>query len=351
MSSLSFLNKNHQYGFTMPLLFTDPQHMYTQGVEFILSYPVMAAQTMIPREEQEARSPIKPVSCKNLDDLLEAKRLLGISGVYLVFHTCLRYNLAGSVNHQKDRYFQTALNTTCIGLTSELDIAAGLGIGGVVHIGSCKNKKAGIFTIAKIIERVLTKNTVMGGKMSQKLGITQKEFNASRKIILENAAGEGNKIGYCLEEIRDILTLISDKLKPQVKICIDTAHAFGAGIYDWGKPSEVTRFYNDFDSMIGLEYLEVFHLNDSMRGMTKRYDGFFGSRKDCHENLGLGHIFGSESRLEGLKEFLVQARKRKIPVVGEPPRLGRDRELGLGGMFDLKMVQMLLADTDVSLTE
>ena len=53
---------------------------------------------------------------------------------------------------------------------------------------------------------------------------------------MENAAGEGNKIASTLEEMRDIIEEVPVNLRPQVKVCIDTAHAFGAGLYQWGDP-------------------------------------------------------------------------------------------------------------------
>jgi len=285
-------------------------------------------------------------------DLLKTRDLLKSTiTTYLCIHGCLLYNLAGSVR-PKDPILSSKLANVRKFLTRELDIGAVLGAGVVVHPGSCKNRDFGIRTIAESVTHCLTVDTDKAKSLAESMGISISEFKKKRKIILENAAGEGTKLAVTLDEIASIIKLVPKELHSQVKVCIDTAHAFGAGLYRWGDPKEVRRFYSDFDRIIGLSYLEVFHLNDSRCSEKKSQDAPFGSKKDRHEYLGQGYIFGfKESNLEGLREFFTQARKRAIPIIGEPP--GRDRQGNPGGGYlqEWKFGSNLLSVTDVPLIE
>jgi deoxyribonuclease-4 len=217
-----------------------------------------------------------------------------------------------------------------------LDLAAGLGGGVVVHIGSCKDAEKGMFTISRTVETVLEANSKATAPLSRRLGLPVEEFRRTRKVILENAAGEGTKIGSNLDEIAQIIEGVKGEVRDQVKVCIDTAHIFGAGQYDFGNPAGVVQFFDDFDSKIGLDRLELFHLNDS------RVE--WGSRKDRHENLKKGFIFGDRRRddldgTEGLKVLLEKAEELRIPLVGEPPAKTASGEKAPGGVWDYDIVR------------
>jgi apurinic endonuclease APN1 len=336
MAIVVFKDTDYKYGFHVT-----KQSTLTKTVQRVVtSMPFTAFQTCI------ANPRGKNIPKFEVDDVIKAKKLLDEKELYMCVHGSLLYNLAGSVDHRTDPTFSKKCESTCSALTGELDVCAGLGCGVVVHIGACKKKKEGIVTIGKLIENVLTRNSDASKKLAKGLGVSVNEFKKRRKIILENAAGEGNKIGSTLEDIRDIFKEIPDNLKPQVKVCIDTAHAFGAGLYQWGNPGEVKKFYKDFDKLVGLKYLEVFHLNDSRRSEKKANNAPFGSKKDRHENLGLGYIFNDSTAIwDGLKEFFRQAYKRKIPVIGEPPKRTDAGGEGPGGLRDWYYVCELLRDT------
>ena len=254
------------------------------------------------------------------------------------------------------------MQNTCNGLAVELDIAAGLGSQGVVvHPNSCHDVQKGLFTASKTIENVLTKNTVESRQISKRLGITHENFKKSRRLLLENSAHEGGKRGWNLEELGAMIKGVPSEIRDQVGVCIDTAHAYGAGIYDFGKISDIHKFYEDFEREIGLEKLFLFHLNDSMCSLKKADNAYFGSHKDRHQNLGLGYIFGGDyehlkkcsqdeiewipSRKEALKEFFLQAYKRKIPIIGEPPKSS------FGGIYDWETVCDVLGETEFPLRE
>lgn len=276
----------------------------------------------------------------DVDDIRKANHVLFRNGKYACVHGCLLYNLAGATNGRDDPNYQRNLNNTAHGLMSELDVAAGFGAGVVVHIGSRKERKKGIFTIARCIENVLTGQNAATKELSKGLQIPMEQVKLNRKIILENAAGEGNKIGSNLDEIAEIITSVDEKVRDQIKVCIDTAHIFGAGQYDFGNPDQVVQFYDDFDEKIGLDKLEVFHLNDSRAA--------YNSKKDKHENIGMGYIFGVDRDEDingdgvlGLQKFIEMAEERRIPLIGEPPAKSRDKTPGPGGIWDYSVIKGL----------
>jgi endonuclease IV len=267
-------------------------------------------------------------------------------------HGCLIYNLCGAAKHRQDPKFSYNLQRTCEGLIQELDVVAGAGGEGViVHPNSCHDAAKGLYTASQTIRYVLSKSSKLSKQLSSRLNISPREFIRKRRLILENSAHEGGKRGWNLEELRDMIQGVPEMYREQIGICIDTAHAFGAGIYDFGRPSEIKRFYCDFERVIGLKYLKVFHLNDSMASEKKANNAYFGSCKDRHQNLGLGYIFGDSvsgesdegSRLRGLREFFDQARKRGISIIGEPPASSQ------GGIYDWEVVRELLKDSEYPL--
>jgi len=342
MAVIVFRDTDYKYGFHVT-----KQSTLAKTVQRVTaSMPFTAFQTCICNPRGKSVPPF------DANDVIKARKLLEEKELYMCVHGSLVYNLAGSVDHRGDPAFSRKCESTCAALTWELDICAGLGVGVVVHPGSCKKKKEGIVTIGKMIENVLTRNSEASKRLAKGLGVSVGEFKKHRKIILENAAGEGNKIASTLEDIHDIIKEVPVNLRPQVKVCIDTAHAYGAKLYEWGRPSEVKQFYKDFDELIGLRYLEVFHLNDSRKSEKKANNAYFGSKKDRHENLGLGYIFDDSNGVsDGLKEFFRQAYGRKIPVIGEPPKktdAGRD---GPGGFRDWHYVCDLLKDAEHPLVE
>lgn len=228
---------------------------------------------------------------------------------YFCIHGSLILNPCGSVEPNDEELSSKTERMKKL-LTAELDIGAGLGGGIVLHIGSCKNREIGISRIVETLNDVLTRKTRASKDLANELQISETDFISQRLVILENCAGEGTKIGKNLDELSQILNMLDGKVKNQVTICIDTAHDFGAGGYRWGKPEQVLKFYKDFDEKIGLDKLEMFHLNDSKVE--------FNSKKDRHETLGDGYIF--RGGMDGLKEFFLQARKHNKPMIGEPPK-------------------------------
>jgi deoxyribonuclease-4 len=97
-------------------------------------------------------------------------------------------------------------------------------------------------------------------------------------LLIETTAGEGTHLCYKFEQIRDIFELTRTS---RLGVCFDTCHVFQAG-YDIRTPESFLKVLEDFDRVIGLKYLKLFHLNDSKREI--------GMHVDRHEEIGLGKI-------------------------------------------------------------
>lgn len=97
--------------------------------------------------------------------------------------------------------------------------------------------------------------------------------------VLENVAGQGSNIGHTFEQLAHIIDKVEDKTR--VGVCIDTCHAYSAG-YDLGTEEGYENTWNQFDSIIGRNYLKGMHLNDDKREL--------GSRIDRHASIGQGTL-------------------------------------------------------------
>lgn len=121
--------------------------------------------------------------------------------------------------------------------------------------------------------------------------------------VIENTAGQGSNVGYDFAHLAAIIDRVEDKSR--VGVCIDTCHAFAAG-YDLSTDEGFARTWEEFDRVVGFNYLRGMHLNDTKKGLN--------SRVDRHEVLGQG-ILGSRCF-----ELLMQdERFDNIPLILETP--------------------------------
>ena len=309
--------------------------------ERLIGTPMQACQIYV----SSGRGYAPPgVNAKSILDLRQTRAFFDRTPFFACVHGCLLYNLAGATDGPGEA-FERNLPKTINGLVGELDHAAAFGSGVVVHTGSEKNKSRGSVQISNSIEVVLTTVTENTRKIARDLDIPVDEFIASRKIFLENSAGEGHKLGANLDELSEIIDRVPKKVRRQVGVCIDTCHGFAAGMCDFGSKRQVKKFFSEFDEKIGLNRLAVFHLNDSRTPYL--------SKKDRHENLGLGWCFNPEREdgkdgFEGLAALLEQCETRKIPVVGEPPSTTLDGSFAPGGMWDYEIMRRV-AETETPL--
>ncbi len=98
-------------------------------------------------------------------------------------------------------------------------------------------------------------------------------------LLMENAAGGGQKIGAVPEDFAAILKKVPS---PRLRICFDTAHAFEAGIIERYEPADIKKLLDAWDAAVGLERINALHINDSKTA--------YNSHHDRHENLGEGFI-------------------------------------------------------------
>jgi deoxyribonuclease-4 len=121
-------------------------------------------------------------------------------------------------------------------------------------------------------------------------------------VCLENTAGQGLELGRSPAQLQLIMALSGVPLG----LCLDTAHAFGAG-YDLQHAGGGARLLGEIARGPGLSRLQVLHLNDSKAPL--------GSRRDRHWHLGLGAI-----GLAGLRQFLAHPWLRPRAAIMETPR-------------------------------
>lgn len=176
------------------------------------------------------------------------------------------------------------------GFIEEIKRCAILGIPYLIlHPGSHRGsgEEAGIRTLAE----------------SLNLALYQTE-GSEVEILIESTAGQGNTIGHTFEQLAAIIEMVdfSDRLG----VCFDTCHAFAAG-YDLRSRHAYNTTFREFDSIIGLDRLKAFHLNDSVREL--------GSRVDRHTHIGKGEL--------GVLAFSLlvnDTRFRNHPMVLETPK-------------------------------
>ena len=66
-----------------------------------------------------------------------------------------------------------------------------------------------------------------------------------------------------------------------IQFCLDTCHVHAAG-YDLASERGWEETFSEFDAILGLENLRLFHVNDSKNER--------GSRVDRHEHIGKGRL-------------------------------------------------------------
>lgn len=121
------------------------------------------------------------------------------------------------------------------------------------------------------------------------------------KVLLEVMAGKGTEVGRTFEEIARIIDGV--KLKEYMGVCLDTCHIHEGG-YD--VIDGLDGVVDEFDRIIGLDYLQAIHLNDSKNPR--------GAHKDRHEKIGEGHI-----GLEAITRIINHPAFRKLPFYLETP--------------------------------
>jgi len=136
----------------------------------------------------------------------------------------------------------------------------------------------------------------------ESLNIVHEQTKGYRvKSVIETTAGQGTSVGYRFEQIKSIIDAVEQK--ERMAVCVDTCHVFAAG-YDIATEEGYEKTFDAFDTLIGLENLAAFHVNDSKRPL--------GSRIDRHEHIGKGKI-----GLAGFGFLMNDARFASVPKILE----------------------------------
>ena len=178
-------------------------------------------------------------------------------------------------------------------LEDELQRANSLELAGVVlHPGAytTSSEDEGLARIADAITDVLTRHPP-----------------GTAHLLLEQTAGQGTVLGHRFDHLRSIIDRVDDA--SQLGVCLDTCHLVAAG-YDIISPDGYVDVFDEFEAVVGLDRLKLFHLNDSKQPL--------GSRVDRHETIGRGYI-GTEP----FGRLLRDERFRDLPMVLETPKSGR----------------------------
>jgi len=142
-------------------------------------------------------------------------------------------------------------------------------------------------------------------KICESLNIAHDQTkNFAVKSVLEATAGQGTNLGCTFEQLKKIIDGVDHP--ERMAVCIDTCHIFAAG-YDIATEAGYEKTFSEFDTIIGLDRLVAFHLNDSKKGL--------GSHVDRHENIGQGAI-----GLTGFRLLMNDKRFAHIPKILETPK-------------------------------
>jgi deoxyribonuclease-4 len=124
------------------------------------------------------------------------------------------------------------------------------------------------------------------------------------RIALENTAGQGSCLGNRFEHLAAIFDGVRNTRR--VAVCLDTAHLFAAG-YDIRTPKGWNHTMHQLDSLVGLDQVVAFHLNDSKTDL--------GSQVDRHAHIGQGKI-----GVEGFRAPVNDSRFERHPACLETPK-------------------------------
>lgn len=227
-------------------------------------------------------------------DIDEAKLLLDNFPIHMFSHFPYVCNLAGSKSILAWQGDAQDDKTTILikHLQYELETMNNFYLpnhhcGVVIHPGNHVNEQKGLVAIAQSINKI--------------------NFPEHAKLILENSAGGGTALATTLTQIKTIIDTIDPDKRKNIGVCLDTCHLFAYGDYDLSKIEQVIKLFDDFDAIIGSEYLYLIHLNDSE---TK-----LGSRADRHACIKQGYIWSEND--ESLLVLLKICNSRNIPIVLE----------------------------------
>jgi deoxyribonuclease-4 len=217
------------------------------------------------------------------DEIVLFRRRVADTGIQpVVAHNSYLINIASASAALREQSLHA--------LIEEYDRADALGLSGLVmHPGSYTTASAeeGVRLIAEGLS-TLFRLRRKGGPL----------------ILLEHTAGQGTNLGHRFEQLASILDRLDGS--PRIGVCLDTCHLLAAG-YDIRTEEGYHSTFAEFDRLVGLDRIKVFHLNDSKTPC--------GSRVDRHEHIGRGCL-----GLEPFRMLLNDRRFGGLPMLLETPK-------------------------------
>ena len=206
-----------------------------------------------------------------------AQKLAAVFG-----HTGYLINLGAPPCAKRDKSLQS--------LIQEINLATDLGLPFLVmhpgaHLGS--GEAAALARIVSGLDEVF-----------------QATKTSAVRIALENTAGQGSCLGHAIRHLAAIYDQV--KQPKRLGVCLDTAHLFAAG-HDIRTAKGWNAAIAEVDSLVGLDRILAFHLNDSKTDL--------GSRVDRHAGIGQGKI-----GRQAFRHIVNDARFRDSPGCLETPK-------------------------------
>jgi deoxyribonuclease-4 len=207
---------------------------------------------------------------------------------------------------------QSMWEKSVLAMTDELRRAAALAADGVVvHMGTApEGPDAAAIRVAEGVRRAwMTASSALG--------------TDAPWVLLENSAGAGHSFGRDVAEVAATVAAVRASGVEAVGACIDTCHAFAAGI-DLRDADGWDALSREFDERVGLDRLRVIHANDCAGGL--------GERRDRHAWIGDGEIgergfaaMFEQTRLAHVAAIIEMPGERPVKDVENLARLRRLR--------------------------
>ena len=246
----------------------------SKAVDRAVVHGCEALQVFTKNASQWRGKPLDPAEVRLFRERIEQT---GITPV--VSHASYLINLATT--------FPLLREQSIAAFVDELDRADALGLLGVViHPGTCTAgpENDALRLIADAI-RVAFKARPRARTM----------------VLLEHTAGQGRTLGHRFEHLAAVIRHLRGSRR--VGVCLDTCHLVASG-YDISTDAGYRDTFEQFDRLVGIERLKVFHGNDSKKRC--------GSRVDRHAHIGEGCI-----GLEAFRRLLHDPRFAGLPILIE----------------------------------
>jgi len=226
------------------------------------------------------------------DEIGAFRRRVRASGIRpVVSHGSYLINLATAIPALRHQSIEA--------MGDEIDRAEALGLLGVVLHPGCYtsgSESEGLRLIADALSHLLN---------DRRRGRTM--------VLLEHTAGQGTSLGATFEQLATIVEHM--KGHTRIGVCLDTCHLLASG-YDIVSAEGYARTFAQFERLVGLKRLRLFHMNDSKKPL--------GSRVDRHTHIGEGWI-----GLDAFRRLVNDRRFAGLPMLLETPKEDRRSKAAL----------------------